>query len=241
MPLKRMSLMLGRALALMLFSAALQAQVTQPEPKPAQPSQPTVTFTFDWASVQPHHYVISVDNAGTGSYESLTDQPDQPSGEVDSYTVKFTVTAATRDRIFTLARQLNYFNGDFEFHKSQVAATGQKILAYADSTQHHQTRYNWSENSGIEALTALFQGISATIESGRRLIFLRRFDKLGLNEELKGLERLAADHYAQELEIIVPTLQQIAEDTSIMNIARQRARHLLEMAGTKEQAAGSRQ
>jgi hypothetical protein len=225
----------GQAVVVMFLCGFLRAQ--SPPPNSAQRQAPTVTFTFDWASIQPHHYVISLDNSGSGSYESLTDQPVETPGEppkADPYALKFTVSPATRDRVFSLARQLNYFNGDFEFHKSRVAATGEKVLAYADASQHHETRYNFSENPGIEELTLLFQGISATVESGRRLSFLHRFDKLGLNEELKNLEHLATQEFARELEIIAPTLQQIAEDASVMHIARERARHLLQRAAGRE-------
>ncbi|MGO9212225.1 MAG: hypothetical protein ACLPXM_12090 [Terriglobales bacterium] len=221
------------ALSLLAACAALHAQAPPHEPdQPRRPAIPTVTFTFDWPSVEPHRYVIAVDTSGNAAYQSWTaDSTAEPSSADDPYLLKFTVSPTARGRIFTLARQLKYFNGDFEYRKHRVAATGDKTLAYADPDRQYETRYNWSENPDIDELTALFQGMSTTLESGRRLERLRRFERLGLDEELKNLEHLAVEHRASELQLIAPILVQLAQDPAVLNIARQRARHILQIAG----------
>lgn len=218
--------------AVLLASALLRAQTPKLDPNhPQHPRVPTVTFTFDWASIEPHRYIISVDSSGDAAYQSwMAESPVEQSVAGEPYMLKFTVSGATRDRIFALARQLNYFNGDFEYRKHRVAFTGDKTVAYADPDKQFETRYNWSENPGINELTAQFQGMSTTIESGRRLTRLHRFDRLGLDDELKSLERVAVQHEATELQIIAPILEQLAEDPGVMNIARQRARHILGIA-----------
>ena len=221
-----------RAAALMPVLAASAVLHAQSEPRQPQSVAPTVTFTLDWPSVEPHRYIIVVDSAGSVIYRSWTADPAaEHSSTDDPYVRKFLLSEATRDRIFTLVRKLNYFNGDFEFHKHRVAATGDKTLAYADAEKQYVTHYNWSDNAGVSELTALFEGMSATIESGHRLERLRRFDRLGVEEELKNLERLAADHQATELQVIAPLLEQLASDPAVINLARHRARHVLQMAG----------
>ena len=221
------------AVSLLAALAALQAQALQLEPnRPQHPAVPTVTFAFDWASIEPHRYIISVDSSGNAAYQSWTADPTaRQSVADDAYQLRFTMSAAARDRIFGLARQLKYFDSDFEYHKHRVAFTGEKTLAYADPDKQYETRYNWSENSGINELTALFQGMSPTIESGRRLERLHRFERLGLDQELKNLELLVAEHQATELQLIVPVLERVAGDPAVLNIARQRARHILQVAG----------
>jgi len=227
------------ALSLLAACAAMHAQAPQLEPPPPQhPAVSTVTFTFDWPSIEPHRYVIAVDSSGGAAYQSWTaDSTAEPSSADDPYLLKFTVSAATRDRIFALARQLKYFNGDFEYHKHPVAFTGDKTLAYADPDKRYETRYNWSENPDIDELTALFQGMSTTLESGRRLERVHRFERLGLDEELKNLEHSALEHRATELQAIAPILVQLAQDPVVLNIARQRARHILQIAGVPLTAA----
>jgi hypothetical protein len=223
-------------LVIALFTSALVYSQTPQAPnlepnRPERPRVPTVTFTFNWPSIEPHRYVITIDSSGNAAYQSwMSDATAEQSVAGDPYMLKFTVSASTRDRIFALVPQLNYFNADFEYRKHRVAATGDKTLAYADPDKQYQTKYNWSENQGIRELTDLFQGISTTIETGRRLERLRRFDPLGLDAELKSLENLAVEHRALELQVIAPVLQQLADDPRVMNIARQSARHILRLA-----------
>ena len=222
----------GLLTSLLLVSTLLPGQTPKLEPNhPQHPLVPTVTFTFNWPSIEPHRYVISVDSSGDASYQSWMTEAGADQSVGEPYMLKFTVSAGARDRIFALARQLKYFNGDFDYRKHRIAETGEKTLAYADPDKQYETRYNWSENPAIDELTALFQGMSTTIECGRRLARLHRFDRLGLNDELKKLENVAVDHRAAELQIIAPTLEQLADDPGVMNIARQRARHILEIAG----------
>ena len=220
-----------RVLVLLTISALWAAAQHQPVAQP-RTAAPTVTFTFTWPSLEPHRYVIVIDSSGKGAYQSWTaDSSAEPPAADDSYELPFTASPAGRDRVFALARQLKFFDGDFEFRKHPVAFTGDKTLAYADADRHYQTHYNWSENPAIEELTAFFQGISLSLESGRRLERLHRFDRLGLDEELKSLEHTAVEHRASELQIIKPILVEISEDSAVLNIARQRAQHILQLAG----------
>jgi hypothetical protein len=62
---------------------------------------------------------------------------------------------------------------------------------------------------------------------------LRRFDKLGLEEELKAMENAAESHNLAELQIIQPTLESIAQDSTVLNIARKRAKKLAAKANSE--------
>ncbi len=212
-------------LAVVLLSVLTVAQNRQPDAAAGMPADSTVTFTFDWP-VHPPRYSIAVDSAGHASY-TAEDDKDEP------YIVKFTASRGTRERIFAAATALNYFQGQFDFTRHRIAFTGSKTLAYADPASHFQTTYNWSENPQLMALTHLFQGIANTLEGGRKLQFLRRFDRLGLNDQLKEMEDEAKDHFLAEVHVIEPVLRQIADDPAIMDLARQRARRLLRLAAAE--------
>jgi hypothetical protein len=54
-----------------------------------------------------------------------------------------------------------------------------------------------------------------------------RFDKLGLDAELKQVEEQSARKQLGELQLLQPLLQTLAGDSALMNITRQRARKLL--------------
>jgi hypothetical protein len=199
---------------------------------------PTVTFTLDRPALEPHHYTISVDAIGRGSYQIAPAHAganwiseESLVSEGPPEIVKFTMDPATVRHVFELARQTNYFHGDFDYHKHRIADTGSKTLAYADSSRAGQTAYNWSENSAIAELTRIFTGVAATLDLAPRLQYLLAHDKLGLDQELGNIERLAASGELAELQIMAPVLQQIASDPSVMNVARERARRLLQHAG----------
>ena len=201
---------------------------------------PTVTFTRDWPKADPPYYKIVVQSNGSADYSSRTSptadaaqssSAENGNGASDQpYSIQVKLSEAARQQIFALAQQANYFNGSFNYDHHKVADTGAKTLAYSDAARHYQTAYNWSENNAIDDLTHLFEGISLTLESGEQLRHLMRFDKLGLNAQLAGMEQAAAGGQLREIALIAPVLNQIASDSAYMHIAQERARHLLALA-----------
>lgn len=197
------------------------------------PRVPAVTFDLFWELATPQEFTIHTRADGPSSYLSRNPMKIVPAGEEKDpdYTLDFTMSAKDAARIFKLAQQASYFNGDFEYRAHRIANTGKKTLTYADESRHFQTVYNHSENKAIQELTSLFQGISSTIEFARKLQFKHKYDKLGLEAELKAMEDAADNHNLAEIQIVSSTLKDIADDSSVMNIARQRAQRLLAKAG----------
>jgi hypothetical protein len=197
------------------------------------PALPTITFDRVWEAYKPQNINITVQSTGSAKYLSRNPfTPPDPGSDPD-YTLDFTLSARNQERLFRDAREANYFNGDFSYKKHAVATTGKKTLSYADPNRYFETSYDYSENRAIEEITNIFAGISNTIEHGRKLQFLHRFDKLGLEDELKGMEAAMESHNLAELQIIRPTLESIAGDASVLNIARQRAKKLLAKANSE--------
>jgi hypothetical protein len=235
-----------RLLMLLPFCALLLpfARAQQPNLEPNTPVDkpvPTVTFDFLFPGATPSHYAISVESSGKAAYRSDEVGPEGKSepNAGEPYLVKFVVSGSPRERIFEFARQANYFKGSFDFTKHRVANTGAKTLTYSEgpavaggvtSGMRNSTSYNYSENPAIQQLTNIFQSISNTLELGARLSFLRRFDKLGLDAELKRAGQMARDNQLLELHAIEPALRAVANDTRVMNLARQEAKDLLAIA-----------
>lgn len=219
-----------RALGLLLVLIAFAGPAFSQTPEQQfHPRVPTVTFDLIWEQATPQEYIIRAQADGPSTYVSRNPlKPVQPGEEKEpDYTLDFTLSPASQRRIFKLAQQANYFNGDFDYKAHRIANTGKKTLTYADETRHFQTVYNHSENKAIQELTSIFQGISSTIEFGRHLEFKHKYDKLGLESELKAMEEAAENRNLAEIQIVAPTLKNIAEDPSVLNIARQRAKRLL--------------
>lgn len=221
-------------LAVIGFLCALcaGAQVVHQVTPVASPTGSYITFKFDWEQGLPwQRYSIAVDDSGNAHFEGVGN-PSQ-SGDGDNFSQDFTMTDANRQKIFELAKKLDYFQGNFEAKQKNIAKTGQKTLGYhgrpaADTPAvEHSTAYNFSPNSEVQELTRIFQAIATTMDYGRKLAFKYRFDKLGIDAELKALQDTQASHYVEELQAIEPILQKIADDPNMMHINRLTAKQLL--------------
>ena len=218
---------------LCLAVAAMRGQKAEPNGE-QNPTVPTITYDRMWEAYTPQNVVITVQSTGATKYVSRNPQKPKAEQEADpEYTLQFTMSKQNRDKLFLGAKGADYFHGDFRYTKHPVSSTGKKTLTYADQSRHFETTYDYSENKDIEEITNLFQGISNTIEHGRKLQFLRRFDRLGLEAELKGMESAAEGHNLEELQVIAPLLEEIAKDRAILNIARERAKRLLAKSTSK--------
>jgi enoyl-CoA hydratase/carnithine racemase len=73
-----------------------------------------------------------------------------------------------------------------------------------------------------------FLGIAYTMDEGRRLEFLHRYDRLGLDAEMILLAQEVDAGRALELGTIAPTLAAIADDEAVIQRVRTRAAKMLE-------------
>jgi len=193
-------------------------------------AQTVVTFTLDFPGSEPSHYEIAVSSDGHSTYDS--DGKLSPDSEGDPFHLDFSLSSETSRRIFDLAERAHYFQEDIDSRKKNLASTGVKTLAYKDSGRSARATYNYSTVVAVQQLTQLFQSLSNTLEFGRRLEYYHRYQKLALDEELKRMEDMANRSDLQELAAVVPILQGIASDTSVINPVRARALRLIERAGS---------
>ena len=189
--------------------------------------QAAVTFTLDFPGSQPGHYSVQVQSDGKARYES-SGRAVPESDESDNFDYEFAISPATREKIFDLAAKACYFQKNLDSHRKNMAFTGKKTLGYKDPQRSGESTYNYSPDVAVQALTNLFQGLSATMELGHRLEYSLRYQKLALAEDLKRTEESARLSPPVEIQAIAPILQQIIADSSVMNVTRARAQRLLE-------------
>ena len=218
--------------ARLVVLGALYLLVSLASSAQAQPA--SLSFTFDFPGSQPDHYVISVESDGRATYVS-TGRFDSEADPADSFRLDLTLSASTSARLFDLTRRANYFQGDVDSKKKNLANTGVKTLAYKDAERSTSATYNYSQNQAVQNLTALFQSLSTTLEFGRRLEFYRRYQKLALDDELKRIEAMAKQNSLEELSALAPILKQIADDQTVINPVRARAQRLLQTAAGQAQ------
>ena len=189
--------------------------------------QATVVFSLDFPGSQPGHYFVQVQSDGKARYES-SGRPSSGSDESDNFDYEFTISPATREKIFALSAKASYFQKDLDSHRKNMAFTGKKTLSYKNAQRSGESTYNYSPDAAVQELTNLFQGLSATLELGHRLEYSLRYQKLALAEDLKRTEESARLSPPVEIQAIAPILQQIIADSSVMNVTRARAQRLLE-------------
>lgn len=196
----------------------------------ASPARPSVSFSFNRPGLPVPVYQLTIDQDGTGSYKGqealqagAPDQPPQP------FQRPIHISAATVTRVFDLSRQLNHFNKPCASKAKNVADTGVKILSYASPEATGSCTYNYTDDKNVQALTDIFQGIAETLDEGRQLDHLHRYDRLGLDAAIKFLGQEVTDGRALEVGVIADSLRSIAADSEVMDRVRTRANTLLAM------------
>jgi hypothetical protein len=189
-----------------------------------------VGFTLDFPGSEPSHYVISVASDGRSTYDS--DGKLSPDSDGDPFHLDFSMSDETRQRVFELAERAHYFQGEIDSGKKRLASTGVKTLTYRDSGRSTSGTYNYSPVAAVQQVTQLFQSLSVTLEFGRRLEYFHRYQKLALDAELKSMEDMADRKDLEEMAAVVPILQRIVTDTSVINPVRARAQRMIERAGS---------
>jgi hypothetical protein len=190
----------------------------------------SVSFTLDFPASDPSHYELTVANDGKGLYTS-NGKLDVRSDAADPEPLEFVVSENLRAQVFDLAKRAHYFSGKVDSGHKNIANTGAKTLAYKDASHNSQVTYNYSSLQPVEQLTSIFQNLSATMEFGRRLVYLHKYEKLALDDELKRMEDMQKESALADVQAIAPVLKDIANDSSVMNVSRARALRLLSTAG----------
>lgn len=214
---------------LLLAACALLAQ--SPPPGTAR-----VIFEQRWPSADPQWFELVIHPDGSAKYRSLPHRdtkPEQGDPAPDPYELSFTLSPRSVRSVFGLAPGLLRFQGSLD--KTKVAFTGTKTLRYEDGDAVSSAiSYNYSSSPELAGLTNLMQSISESIQFSQTLQLQLRFDKLGVDSTLRGAEETASVRPFQEPQLLESVLQRIVNDPAIMNIARERARRILQAASNAQ-------
>jgi hypothetical protein len=192
-------------------------------------------FRFERPGLPVPLYQLQIFENGMGQYwgeemPMTVDHADPPPSPQPFSLRGFSVSPTTATKVYALARSLNRFNIACASTAKNVADTGKKTLTYSGmNSVIGSCTYNYTENKDVQALTDIFEGIAETMDEGRKLDYLHRYDRLGLDAELESFSREVAEGHALELGTIASTLRSIAEDPDLMQRVRTQARALLSL------------
>lgn len=196
---------------------------------------PTVVFTFVLWSANPPYYSIAIDSTGASTYQSAPDSVDKTGVP---YTIEFQASDATRRTTFSIARDLNFFSGEFPTSLGFPAKEPVKTLTYHDSTFNNQITFTDSTDSRIQELASVFDEISATLEFGRRLAYSHEHAPNALASELASMKKDSQRHLLRELHAVAPILRDIAADEKLPSSTREEAQTILTTAARQSVTAG---
>jgi hypothetical protein len=214
------------------------AQTAAPAADDSAAKQAEVSFQFDRTGLPVPRFTLSIREDGTGRYQA--DQAETPAtvtsirGQAAQHIDRpINLTRETVAKIFKVARATNRFNIECASKAKNIADTGKKTLSYTGSDGSGSCTYNYSENKSVDTLTNTFLGIAYTMDQGRRLEFLHRYDRLGLDAVMTSLAQEAGAGRALELGTIAPTLAVIADDTAVIQRVRLHAQKMLEQVAAE--------
>ena len=223
---------------LIAAAASCAAQTTSPSATPVAAGAREVSFQFERAGLPVPKFTIVVHEDGTGTYKgeeapvsggahAAALQATSPGRAIDR---PIKLSQPTVETIFKIARSLDRFNIPCASKAKNIADTGKKTLSYSGSDGQGSCTYNYSENKSVTQLTETFQAIAFTMDEGRKLDFLHRYDRLGLYSEMDVLIHEVQEKRALEVGNIAPSLTSIVADEALMQKVRERAAKLLAQA-----------
>jgi len=165
----------------------------------------------------PESVEISISESGKCSYD-IRQLAEDPKPQ------EFEVGQPIRSKIFSLAKELNNFrNQDLDVHR-KIANLGAKTFRYEKDGVSYETTYNYTLSTPASQLQQIFEGLSYQQDHMQTLQRTLKYDRLGLYDALGYLQADLENGVIPEPEHLLPVLEQIANDSHVIEIARQRAR-----------------
>ncbi|HEV2195011.1 MAG TPA: hypothetical protein VGR55_05490 [Candidatus Acidoferrum sp.] len=206
-------------LAIVFAGGLAEASVSQSAPTPAS-AHAKLSYRRIFKSSSPEFIEIVVrddTNAATFEIRQLDEDPGASPFEVGN---------SLRARMFELAAQMNYFQGqDLDVHR-RIANLGEKTFRWEKGAESHETKFNYTLNSSANQLMQIFEGLARQQELVTLLERRMKYDRLGINDALLQFETDLNHKLLPEPQRALPTLDQIASDSRFVDVGRQRARAL---------------
>lgn len=181
----------------------------------------TLTFRRIFKSSYPEYVDIVVNEQGSGTYD-IRQLDDTASPQ------PLQIGSAVVHKMFDLADSLHDFQGvDLDVHR-RIADLGQKTFIYKKGSEVHEVNFNYTLNNSAQQLLALFEGLQRQELDVSDMERVMRYDHLGIADVISRVEGDVKNKLIPEPDALLPALDQIAGDSDLMDMSRQRARAIAE-------------
>lgn len=178
----------------------------------------------------PAHWTLTLHRDGSGHFRSVRGNApagDDPRIQAPDVDRDLEVSAEFAARVFESASRHKFFNEDCESHV-KVAFQGWKKLSYSGPEGQGSCEFNYSKDEELQSLGDSLVAVAGMILEGARLETLLKHDRLGLDQEMDYLVQAARDGRLQQIRTIRSILEQLANDPTVMERVRKRAKQLLQ-------------
>lgn len=206
---------------LLVSLATAFAQGPAQAPPPASAHGAMLVFRKIFKSSYPEFAEIKVSEDGSGTWD-IRQLDETPRPE------PLQIAAPLAHKMFKLVAELHDFQGvDLDVHR-RIADLGQKTFRYQDGADVHQVTFNYTLNNPANQLLAIFEGLERQELDLSDMERTMRYDHLGVNDVMTRVQRDVKSKLLPDPEALLPVLDQIAEDSDLIDIARKRAREIAE-------------
>lgn len=187
----------------------------------AQAAGPRLTYTRSFKASDPAFISVGVSQSGAAVFQAREHDSDPLT------TLTFTASPAAVRALFAEAAELGDFAGAHLQASDKVAYTGDKSLAYDDATRHQFQEFTYTKLTPARRMVESFEKIAVTGVSAIHLARAMQFDRLDVLDTMQRIQDDWSAHALGEPQLLVPTLEKLAGDSSQMQAARHRAEKLL--------------
>jgi hypothetical protein len=145
----------------------------------------------------------------------------------DDLPLKFKLTDEETQEVFSLADKLDHFKHPLE-SPLKVAFMGTKTFRFVDGEQKSEAKFNFSEDVAAQQLQDWFERMAESAEHRIDLERAAKYDHLGVDGALQGLEAAFESGRAVAPEQFLPMLDRIAKNETYMHQSRARAAEIAE-------------
>ncbi|MGA2571931.1 MAG: hypothetical protein ABSF23_15560 [Terracidiphilus sp.] len=202
--------------------------------RPALAADPTIQIDFSNPGLSPSQWTLVLHADGSGHFRSQMGRvPDGGWQKIETPGLDRDIQMSRQYavHVFDVAQRHKWFNEPCESHL-KVAFEGWKTLTYSSPQGHGSCTFNYSRDREIEALGDSLVAVAQTVLEGARLETLLQHDRLGLDQETEFLTEAAENGRAQQICVIRDILERLAQDDTVLERVRKRARELLAHGST---------
>lgn len=179
---------------------------------------PQLFYSRSFPGSKPDYIQVVLDKSGDAVYQEAVN---------DDLPLKFKLSPEDTAAVYDLANKLDHFKHPLE-SPLKVAFMGAKTFRYIDGDQKTEVKFNYSEDPSAQALVDWFERMAESAERNIDLERAVKYDHLGVDQALNGLEQAFENGRVVAPEQYLPLLDRVAKNETYMHQARAKAAELAE-------------